>query len=326
MNQDFNKKHQLQEYQAGINRVIDYIEQNIDKNLTLDELAKQAFFSKYHFHRIFCSLVGETLFQFIQRLRMEKAAFLLSTDLKKPITEIAFDCGFSGSASFARSFKTYFKTSPSLWRKKIVSKSNLSKMKSKSDQLVSKKSKEIKRPSIYIDYNNNVQKWRFTMKNKTQTVKVKDLSKMTVAYVRYVGPYVGDGALFERLFGKLCKWAGARGLLNKDTKYIIVYHDNLKVTEESKQRVSVCAAVPEKTKVEGEVGKMTIPAGKYAMARFEKLTSPEFIEAWNWVYAVWLPQSGYALDDRPAFELYPSDCKNEKGQMKVDICIPVKPL
>ncbi|MCK5076904.1 MAG: helix-turn-helix transcriptional regulator, partial [Calditrichia bacterium] len=57
--------HQLRsEYIASINRVIDYIEKNLDKNLTLDTLSDVANFSRFHFHRIFSAIVGETINQF----------------------------------------------------------------------------------------------------------------------------------------------------------------------------------------------------------------------------------------------------------------------
>jgi AraC family transcriptional regulator len=99
------QKHLKAEYTARINRVIDYIEKHIDKNLAREDLASVANFSPFHFHRIFGAMVGETLNQFIQRIRIEKAAVQLINHPKKSITEIAFDCGFSGSSTFARTFK-----------------------------------------------------------------------------------------------------------------------------------------------------------------------------------------------------------------------------
>ena len=52
---------QREEYLARINRVLDYIEEHIDQELSLDKLARIASFSRFHFHRIFRALVGETL-------------------------------------------------------------------------------------------------------------------------------------------------------------------------------------------------------------------------------------------------------------------------
>ena len=75
-----------QEYMARINRVLDYIERRIDKEMTLEELAGVAHFSPFHFHRVFKAMVGETLHRFIQRLRIEKAAARLSTTPGKTVT------------------------------------------------------------------------------------------------------------------------------------------------------------------------------------------------------------------------------------------------
>ena len=111
-----DKKYLRQEYISRINRVIDYIEANLQEELSLNSLADVSNFSRFHFHRIFKSMVGETLNQFINRIRIEKAASQLIINPRKSITEIAFDCGFSGSASFSRSFKEMYKMSPSGWR------------------------------------------------------------------------------------------------------------------------------------------------------------------------------------------------------------------
>ena len=82
------KSSAAEQYQLRINRVINYIKANLERNPGLDELAEIANFSKYHFHRIFRSQVGETLNDFIRRLRLEKAVQLLIFDRNKDITNI----------------------------------------------------------------------------------------------------------------------------------------------------------------------------------------------------------------------------------------------
>jgi AraC family transcriptional regulator len=76
-------KRWREEYVARINRVIDYIESHLDERLSLERLAKVANFSPFHFHRIFGAMVGQTLNQFIARLRAEKAAMQLVSNPKK---------------------------------------------------------------------------------------------------------------------------------------------------------------------------------------------------------------------------------------------------
>ena len=148
------------------------------------------------------------------------------------------------------------------------------------------------------------------MKDKNQIqVEVKDMPELHVAYVRHTGPYQGDSELFENLFNKLMKWAGPRDLLRfPETQVLAVYHDDPEITDEDKLRTSACITVPEDTAVEGEVGKMVIPGGKFAVARFE-LAADEYQDAWDTVFGVWLPESGYQPDDRLCYELYPTDPK-----------------
>lgn len=158
-------------------------------------------------------------------------------------------------------------------------------------------------------------------------VTVEELPEIPVAYVRHIGPYKGDGALFERLFGKLMRWAGPRGLLGSpNTKTLIIYYDSPEITDESKLRLDVCITVPANTPAEGEVGRLNIPAGKYALARFE-LAADEYQGAWDYVFGKWLPESGYQPDERPCFELYHNDPEQHPQKKSVlDICLPVKPL
>lgn len=118
------------------------------------------------------------------------------------------------------------------------------------------------------------------MKDNNQIhVEVRDMPEFHVAYVRHIGPYKGNSELFERLFEKLMKWAGPRGLLRfPETKVLTVYHDDPEITDEDKLRTSACITVPEDTPVKGEIGKMTIPGGKFALARFE-ISTEEFEDA-----------------------------------------------
>jgi AraC family transcriptional regulator len=114
----------------------------------------------------------------------------------------------------------------------------------------------------------------------------------------------------------LCTWAGPRGLLQGHKPIIAIYHDNPEITPENKQRISICLEVPESTEVSGEIGKMKIPAGEYAYARFE-LENGQFMAAWDMVYNGWLSESGYQPDDRPCFEIYYNDPKGPSPRTQV---------
>ena len=62
------------EYEKRVNRVIDHIRAHLADELSLAALARVAAFSPFHFDRVFKAITGETLFGFIQRLRIERAA------------------------------------------------------------------------------------------------------------------------------------------------------------------------------------------------------------------------------------------------------------
>jgi AraC family transcriptional regulator len=318
---DFPTSKELlrQEYVGRINRVVDFIEENIDTQLTLGTLAQVANFSPFHFHRIFSALVGETLNGFVRRLRLEKAASMLIAHPKETITEIALACGFSGSAAFAKSFSEHFGMSASAFRqteRKRFAQARLGN--SKIGKTKSKAGKVSPSSPHYIDERNINSQGRLEM-----SVEVKEMPEMHVAYYRHVGSYSGVGEAFD----KLMRWAGPRGLLQfPETKMMGVYHDDPQITDPSRLRSSACITVPEGTEVDGEIGTMTVPGGKFAVAGFE-ITHDQFSEAWDELMGRWLPESGYQPDDRPCYELYRNDPKTHpEGKFIVDICVPIKPL
>ncbi len=107
----------MDEYEQRINKVIQYIEQNINEELSVSQLAKIAAFSISHFQRLFKRIIGETLLDYIKRKRMEKAIHILLSNPDMAIINIALDCGFSSSATFARIFKSFYGISASELRK-----------------------------------------------------------------------------------------------------------------------------------------------------------------------------------------------------------------
>ena len=316
-----------EEYLSRINRVIDYIDANLAGELRLEELSSIAHFSPYHFHRIFKAIVGEPLNQFIQRIRVEKAATKLIDQPRLSVTDIALDCGFSSSSAFARVFKDHFSISATEWRRKCEDHmSKIRKQNSKNGKRESNGWKDNDGPASYIESISRSRR-HIMPQTKPISVDVSEVPVMHVAYVRHIGPYKGDSALFGRLFNKLFTWAGARNLINMpETKVMAVYHDSPEITDENKLRTSVCITIPEHTKVDGEVGKMTIPGGSYAIGHFE-IDDNEYEDAWNYIYGSWLPDSGYQPDDRPSFEQFNNDPKEHpEGKHIVDIYMPVKPL
>jgi AraC family transcriptional regulator len=313
---------------------MDYIEQHLSEELPLERLASVASFSKYHFHRLFFARVGETPGQFIHRLRMHKAARLLVTNPDMTVTEIAVASGFGDTAAFSRAFKAAHGMPATAFRE---CRRNLSISNSNSGTSERNPGTD-QSPDGRYDSGIPQSTWRDDMPElkmdpiPAQSVTIVEKPEMTVAYVRHTGPYAGDELLFQRLFTTLHTWAGPRGLVKRgETEEMVIYHDDPDSVPPEKQRLSCCIPVPADTEVGGEIGKLTMPAGTYAECRFE-VDATQFGGAWNWVFGVWLPESGYLPDDRLCYEKY-TDSEPEAeidGQtghrFVVDICVPVVPM
>src|SRR5688572_33406729 len=95
--------------------VLVHIQANLDQDLSLEALANRVRLSQFHFHRLFRSAVGETLKQYTQRLRLERAANRLVFN-DAPILDVALDSGFQSHETFSRQFKRRFLVSPKDYR------------------------------------------------------------------------------------------------------------------------------------------------------------------------------------------------------------------
>lgn len=95
------------EYIKRINKVQDYIEDNLYHNLTLEELSDIAGFSKYHFHRIFKGVSKESLFHYVTRNKLERVRSTLIVRSDLSITDVAYKFGLTDSAIFSRTLIWY---------------------------------------------------------------------------------------------------------------------------------------------------------------------------------------------------------------------------
>jgi AraC family transcriptional regulator len=89
--------------QTRLRRVLDYISMNIDKEITLAQLAAVAGLSVFHFARTFTRAMGVSPHRYVSRMRLENAMADIAAG-KLSLAEIAFNAGFSSQASFTRAF------------------------------------------------------------------------------------------------------------------------------------------------------------------------------------------------------------------------------
>jgi AraC family transcriptional regulator len=128
------------DYSERIQNSVDFIEEKLCEKLDLSQLADRIYLSKYYFHRIFHSIVGESVAEYIRKRRLSKAAEdLRSTDDR--LVDIALRYQFGSQESFSRAFKKVFGITPNEYRKsnnilllhqRITIKSQISIMKAKS--------------------------------------------------------------------------------------------------------------------------------------------------------------------------------------------------
>lgn len=164
------------------------------------------------------------------------------------------------------------------------------------------------------------------MESRGVKVEVKKLPELRTAYVMHMKGYE-DSEGIANAYEKLCAWAGPRGYMSSDTKFIGISLDDPGVTPKHKCRYYACIAIGGDAKAQGEVGVMAIPAGSYAVARFQGKKDNIFKDAYDYMFGAWLPKSGYQPEDSFAFEQYlttPED--HPKGYFVFDLHIPVKPL
>lgn len=100
----------------NVERVVTWIQQNFDQNISLDTIAESVNISKYHMCRIFKEITGLTVMQYLMSCRINRAKYLLEMS-DKNITEVALSTGFENSSHFSRFFREQVKVTPKEYRK-----------------------------------------------------------------------------------------------------------------------------------------------------------------------------------------------------------------
>ena len=88
-----------------------FIENNYHNAINLDDIADEAYFSKFHFILLFKKTYGKTPHQYLTLVRIEKAKLLLQTEMT--IADVCFEVGFDSISSFTGLFKRLTSTTPS---------------------------------------------------------------------------------------------------------------------------------------------------------------------------------------------------------------------
>lgn len=154
---------------------------------------------------------------------------------------------------------------------------------------------------------------------------IKEIEERNVAYVSYVGNYLGNTGVFEELFGKLCGWAGPKQLMGQDTVMMSAYYDDPAVTPPEELKLDVCMTIGDDVEAEGEIKKKKLPGGKYVLMQAELTGPQEYGPAWEKVVE-WLMGNNLEIDmSRASYEIYlNSPDEHPQNHHIIDICMPVK--
>ncbi len=193
------------------------VQRNLDRELNLKSLAQKFGYSPFHFHRLFCSVVGETPKKYVERLRLEKASYKLQiTD--ESVLDVCLSVGFKNHETFTRAFKRYFGASPLDCRKNA-------------------KVLQVRR----LDANRSFRGDGCSLSE----VKFESLRPMHLLSIMHVGAYAAIPAPFtdgDRLWTALVEWAKRHNVPYRPIS-LSLYHDNPTVTPKAAQRTDVCIPI-----------------------------------------------------------------------------------
>lgn len=270
-------------YVERINLAIDHVVEHLASPLRLKAVSRAAGLSPFHFHRVFQALIGETLAEFVKRLRLERALAKMSAPKRKPLTTIALDCGFSSSSDFSRCFRQKYGTAPSAFDIGAWREAHGAELEAGVHG--SAERARLKR----LPAGENPDGFR---------VRIRDLPARTVAYLRVLDPY-REGAATAAV-ERLMAWADEHGLAGG--QWLGYQWDNPELTPLERCCYHVAVEATGFTP-RGEVGRFRFPPMVVAEVEMRGGIDLE-LRALQWLYRTWLPRSGYVPDDHPGFEAW----------------------
>lgn len=272
------------DYVGRVNRAVAYIQRNLGESLQLEDVAKVAAFSSFHFHRIFKAMIGETLNAFVKRTRLERALYLLAHRDGATLTEIALACGFASSSEFSRSFKKHYGVSP---REFDLEAFRLAQRRAMEEALTPPTDKNLlarlpkgENPDGFV-------------------AKIVKRPARRVAYIMVLRPF--ESGRVQAAAERLVAWAKARGLEGGQWLGYMWEEPETVALEQCHYFIGV--EVPSGIQREGEIGITEFPAMKLASVDLAGSIELE-LRAIDWLYGTWLPSSGYVPDHQPAFEAF----------------------
>ncbi|WP_078551404.1 AraC family transcriptional regulator [Bacillus alkalicellulosilyticus] len=289
------------DYFNRVQRAVDYIEQNLDKEIGITDIASKAFFSPFHFQRLFQAISGFSVQAYIRKRRMSEAAVLLKkTD--KTILEIAVISQYGSQEAFTRAFHGCFGITPSSYRK--LDKCNIQYLKKMN----------------FMNYKNHIHGDLFVEKPEIIQLGKKNIVGYTYKTNLNDEKYFDEIPRFYEDFGRNEYYKKIPERLAPAFSYGI----SCDYLDDGQFSFVVGESVRQPIDERGSVlVNKEIPEGKYA--QFKVNSSVEVTQnTWRYIYGAWLPNSNYERREGPDFEIT-DVCKSEyPHNMVTKILIPIK--
>lgn len=271
-------------YDERINHVLNHISANLDGDLSLDMLAHVAHFSAFHFHRIFKDSVGQTLNQYVNRVRVEHAVKLLRGDHHMRVLDAAVMSGYESAAGFSRAFKKQYGISPRAWdRVQPLKERKIGQV----DQMF---------PAYTLDALQDF------ASSEGVRIEVTDLPRQKLAYIRVDDSY-SDFARIVTAHDQLMRWYTAHGGDPDATTLYGMSQDDPDVTPLEQCRFDWALAVPDDWHADGAILTREMPACRIVYAHVQG-DMHTLDRTWQYLWRFWLPRSRYQPANWPAMEIY----------------------
>ena len=272
------------DYVQRVNRAIDHVTRHLAEPLQLEDVARVACFSPFHFHRIFRALTGETLHAFVKRVRLERALYLMSHGGGAALTDVALRCGFSSSSDFSRSFRAHYGVPPSVFDVAGL-------RRARRDDMIDQLSPDDRNRLARLPAGANPDGF---------IVQIRDVPARRVAYLRVTQPYSAP----DRVIGavaRLMAWATERGLAGG--QWLGYQWEDPEIVPLDLCRYDVGVEIPMTAAVDDDVSTTVFPAMKLAELAIAGPIELE-MRALDWLFTTWLPRSHYVPDHQPGFEAW----------------------
>lgn len=274
--------------QELINQSIDYIIQHFSEDISVLDVAEHFHFSECYFSHLFKAITGESVYAFIKRLKIDQSAVDIKIIKNKTISDIGLEYGYS-SSNFSTVFRKHHRISPVEFRKAT----NVTGMVNPFHP------EEVASFSTFYDFDGRI------------TIQV--IEDVLVIYERMIGNYI---ELKDRWFRFMDKY---NDYIKTDTLMLERFYNDPSITNLNQCICDLCMTVSKGCELSNLT---TIKGGRFVMYRFEGKIHDIF-NALQGVFSIWLPKSGYEMDERYGLNIYRKiDKVNESVIM--DLCIPIK--